>query len=295
MADDEGGLKKHDQLAKQILEALLEPLCRVKPQFEVTSAAQWIDVASEPMELDEATWDEAGFLGKMACLTCAFECYQAVLTLDEWHDCLSKRTLWQNHRVRQARRAKQTPPIMPFLWILCARPCQDLLDELGFGPCPGWPKGVYAGPTALMVSVVVIPELPKDKDTLFLRLLGRPAQRDEALQDTTSLAHDNPLFILGQSILDEIRQRQSLQWEPTMSTLIDRYRETIRQVRQEGRQEGLRAAVERLLARRFPEQASWSSLLDTVQAASWEAVLDDLLTANDAPAAVAILQRAAQA
>ena len=126
MTDDAGGLKPHDQLAKQILEAVLEPLCQVKPQFEVAATAQWIDVASEPFDLDEDAWARAGTLGRMARLVSAFECYQGALTLDEWHDCLSKRTQWHNHRTRQAKRAKQPPPVMPFLWIICAQRCPKL-------------------------------------------------------------------------------------------------------------------------------------------------------------------------
>ena len=42
--DDAGGSKPHDHLAKQILEAVLEPLCSVKPQFEVVAAAQAVPV-----------------------------------------------------------------------------------------------------------------------------------------------------------------------------------------------------------------------------------------------------------
>ena len=312
--DDSGSAKPHDHLAKQILEAVLEPLCSVKPQFEVVAAAQWIDATSEPLDLDESVWQQAGVLGRMARLPSAFECYQNVLTMHEWHDCLSKRTQWHNHRVRAAKKAKLPPPQMPLLWILCARPCARLLRKLDFGACDGWPSGFYAGPTALMTCVVVIPELPNDPDTLSLRLMGRPAQRDEALLQASLLDRDDLLFMLAQSILDETKLRQTNRWEPTMSTLIDRYRETVRQVRlegiqegiqagrlegrqegiQAGRHEGMRAVVERLLVRRFPEQAAWASLLDAVQAPAWDAILDDLLAANDAPAAVAVLQRASQ-
>ncbi len=46
------------------------------------------------------------------------------------------------------------------------------------------------------------PDLPKDDDTLFLRLLGRPTERDEALLQSASLPPDDPLFVLVQSILD---------------------------------------------------------------------------------------------
>jgi hypothetical protein len=54
----------------------------------------------------------------------------------------------------------------------------------------GWPRGFWAGPRLLAMGVVVLSELPRRRDTLLLRLLGRGRVLREAIDDLKALPAD---------------------------------------------------------------------------------------------------------
>ena len=65
------------------------------------------------------------------------------------------------------------PPVpLPPLWVLSAGRPGRALEEFGFAPLPGWEEGVQAAPAGFGLRLVVLPELPRARDTLLLRLLG---------------------------------------------------------------------------------------------------------------------------
>ena len=55
--------------------------------------------------------------------------------------------------------------------ISAGRP-RTAIEELAFRPIVGWPTGVYSTLSPFKTNLMVVSELPKDRSTLLLRLLG---------------------------------------------------------------------------------------------------------------------------
>jgi hypothetical protein len=54
----------------------------------------------------------------------------------------------------------------------------------------GWPAGFWEGPPAAPLHVVVLRSLPRVRETLLLRLMGRGATLQEAVRDLRALPDD---------------------------------------------------------------------------------------------------------
>jgi len=81
------------------------------------------------------------------------------------------------------------PWVRPMLWHICAGKPEGVLEEFSYVPAriSGWYHSVARG---LRVYIIVIGELPKTRDTLLLRLLGRGRVRREALRGLCRLPFD---------------------------------------------------------------------------------------------------------
>jgi hypothetical protein len=62
-----------------------------------------------------------------------------------------------------------------------------VLRGYGFVAAPAFPAGFYEAPEALSVGVVVLRELPRERSTLLLRLMGAGAVLKEALEELSQL------------------------------------------------------------------------------------------------------------
>ena len=91
---EEAPHKLHDHLAKQILEAALDPLCKVELERGVTAQVHAIDAVSQPRAHPKIPWSQAGLLGRMAQQVCAFEHYHEPPDDEELELCISRRFLW---------------------------------------------------------------------------------------------------------------------------------------------------------------------------------------------------------
>ncbi|WP_437758955.1 hypothetical protein [Sorangium sp. So ce1389] len=80
----------------------------------------------------------------------------------------------------------------PFLWIISTGRPAAVLDGLRVTPMAGWPAGVYEGPGLLRTVVVVLGELPRERSTLLIRLMGGGRVLREAIEDLRRLPEDAP-------------------------------------------------------------------------------------------------------
>ena len=84
-------------------------------------------------------------------------------------------------------RAPGSPPIA-VLWALSTGRPKEVMRGFAFRPLRKWPAGVYAGPLpAIPFRIVVLSELPEDRTTLPLRLLGRGATLRRAVRELMAL------------------------------------------------------------------------------------------------------------
>lgn len=111
--------------------------------------------------------------------------------------------------------AKLTEPKLKFCWIIIALTSIKTLESYQAKPHLEWGKGVYLLPTVERMGAVIIPELEKSQDTLWLRTLGKEKVLKEAFVETIDLPSDHPkrnaIIDLGRSYYDFLNDQPELQ------------------------------------------------------------------------------------
>lgn len=234
-----GAAVKDDALSKVGLEALLEPFVQVSVQHEVQPPAQYVDlyVTSPPAE-PEAMARALGLLGRIAAAPCLLEPFGGTISAEEAESCVRKQ-LTLRHAL--ALRGEQDPRLP--LWLLSVGRPASVLSGFGLRAAEGWPAGVYRGPAAMDLWVVVLRELPAGADTLALRVLGDRELRESVARELAALPRESP----ARDALDRMlyRWRRWLLGRPEdeMDRVeMARFRELVRaheeSLREEGRAEG---------------------------------------------------------
>ncbi|MFT3772041.1 MAG: hypothetical protein QM820_42080 [Minicystis sp.] len=290
-----------DQLGKRIGREALGPSGTTAAHDEISPDAQHADLRHEPDPARQAERARLGLLGRLAAMVCLIEIYSHAPGEDEVLACVGKliafrqkraRTLRQQ-RARDGRGPKQVRrSVKPFLWIIAAGRPTTVLAELGSTPAPGWPVGVYFGPRLFRVGLVVASELPRERDTLLVRLMAAGPLLAEAVEDLGALPVDAHERVVAEQIL--LTLQHALAHKPSRTPeeqefVVTMYK-TWADARKEGRTEEaarnlltvLRArgigvpdaARERILAQKDPERLErW--LEKAATAASISEVVDD--------------------
>ena len=107
-----------------------------------------------------------------------------------------------------------------------------------------WPTGVYRQCRLIPLGVVVLDELPEERETLTLRLLGRGRTLKRAVAELRGLAEDDPLRTPVLTLLEKWRiiMEPALELDPqdqeVVMNAIKTYQQWSEERRQEGRLEG---------------------------------------------------------
>lgn len=135
-----------------------------------------------------------------------------------------------------------------------------MIERYWMRPMTGWPAGFWEGPPAAPLHVVVLRSLPRVRGTLLLRLMGRGATLQEAIQDLHALPEDAWERQVSMRLLVTFRfeiPQDSLEAEEmkTLREIKAMYAEWEQQIKAEARREMLCEQ----LGERFgtlPEEAS---------------------------------------
>ncbi|NEP77520.1 MAG: hypothetical protein F6K39_04650 [Okeania sp. SIO3B3] len=257
----------YEQLAQEYLEELLTG------NFETSC-----DVASEVREIDEyfipvipppKDSKILGLLGQMAATTSIYETFRNPPQPLEILDCQAKLNFVISQQKRKAKRenTSYSETECPFLWILCPS-CSDRLIE-GFGAKPDssgkWPTGVYFWPEFQNTGLVAINELPIDRDTLWLRVLGKDRTQEQAFLELIALPKSHPLqenvieFLASWYVKIRFRANENIdeddrELSTRKSPVFLRLREEIlEQGRRAGRQKGFRESFRESSPKNFRE------------------------------------------
>jgi hypothetical protein len=178
-----------DHLAKNLLRDVFALVGAADTEVEVPAGdAQRLDLwhVPDPDLLRAHPEIEPGLLRTMAETPGAVEIYSAAPDVDDLHDVLRKRFQW-HHALELRARARL--PLAP-VWILCAGRPDGLLQRFAFAPVPG-AAGLYAPAGAgWELRLVAVGDLPRERATILLRLLGSAAVRRRAFQDLAALPPD---------------------------------------------------------------------------------------------------------
>ncbi len=260
----------HDQFAKQYLAGLLEPLGTVEISREVSPEIRQVDVFFAPAPT--ANPHQLGLLGQMVERTCLLEAFRNQPTPTELRTCILKLIAVQTEQQRQSRRDRQQleEENLASLWVLTPSVSAGLIATARAEPArEKWPKGIYFLADIFKTAIVAINQLPTTPETLWVRILGKGATQQQAINELLALAVEHPFRMktLEQISMWRINiesiQNISEEDRELMMNLSPAYVEwrqaTLQEGRLEGRQEGRlegrlqerRLFVENLLRIRF--------------------------------------------
>ncbi len=245
----------HDQFAKDYLGGLLELYGEVTSPLELASEVRQIDIWFVPSNSTGVDRANLGLLGRLTQNSCLLEPFSSAVKTDEICNCLLKLLLVRNNVQRAADRNKQ--PIskgeLPQLWILTPTASKAVLEGVkAEQDLTHWLPGVYLMGKDLGTGIVVIHQLPRQPETLWLRLLGKGKVRERAIAELEALPEDNPLQNRALESLRSLKAileaRRDLSQNEDDRRLIVRlspiYLSQLAEAKQEGIQEGMQQGIQ---------------------------------------------------
>lgn len=253
----------YDEFSKSYLKELLQPLGNVETSRKVPAEIREIDVYFAPSSQSPQGRMQIGLLGRLALEPVSIEPFRNAATRSEIRSCMGKLfTLFAEMERNSKTRVLESS--LPRLWILTPTASKAILG--GFNATldeNNWGKGVYFLGDALKSVVIVIHQLPRTPDTLWLRILGRGKVREQAVRELEALPESNALrkkaIELLLSLKTTLEVREDLKKDKDERKLIMQlsplYEQKLAEVKLIGQQEGVQAErrtiIENLLKVRF--------------------------------------------
>ncbi|MCW6034951.1 hypothetical protein K4A83_01510 [Spirulina subsalsa FACHB-351] len=243
----------HDQFAKQYLTELLSPLGTVESNKEIAPEVRYIDIFFTPNTSNNSHRERLGLLGEMTRTPALFEPFRNAITRTEMRTCLIKLFTLQGELERQANR--QNTPVnedeLPRLWIFTPTASVDFLNSFNASTDEeNWGSGIYFCGEGFKAAFIVIHQLPRTPETLWLRVLGRGNVQKQAVEELDNLPENDPLreniLELVQAMIAILEKRQrkaealNVEEQELIMNLLEMYAEIKAEVREEGKAEGLR-------------------------------------------------------
>jgi hypothetical protein len=233
---------RFDQFGKQMVRAALETRGPVETDAEVPADTRRIDLWFMPDPAHESVPDHLGVLGRIASGPSTLEFFHNTPSGDELAACLIK-----HGEFRHFLSLRRTPPPVPTQWVISSGRPSSGIDGLWLRPITGWPLGFYEGPPLLWNRLVVVNELPVDRDTLLVRLLGAGAVLKQAITELKELQAAAPERTLALPILLRLRftvpSDRAKQTADDQEFLMDT-QDIVETWRREAVQEGIKQGVQ---------------------------------------------------
>ncbi|MBO3462988.1 DUF4351 domain-containing protein [Aetokthonos hydrillicola Thurmond2011] len=244
----------HDKFAKDYLEELLKDYGEVKPSEKVSGEIKEIDVVFTPFQQQTLNLQVLGLLGRFAEYPALMEPFRNAASSDEICDCLIKllEVRAQLRREAKANNTKLEEWKIPKLWVLTPTASVARLSAFNVKQEQGWLSGVYFLGDALRTAIVVIHQLPKTPETLWLRVLGRGSVQSQAIAELSELQLNHPYRQAALELVYNLRENLRINQHLTkddqelvmrLEPLYQKDREQakfegLEQGREEGRQQG---------------------------------------------------------
>ena len=196
-----------------ILQSLTETNPRVMVNPEIIAEAQLVDVLFEP-NLEQSR-ESLGLLGEFLFVPGIIQALRWSPNAWTMRKCLQQWLIWDSADHGSIIPVDEEPvyeeeededydyddenddddepeEVTKILLTLVPSLNPELISGFGLRPSGHQIPGIYEYPPAYHATVVVTSELPRDRSTLWLRLLGRgPMQRD-AIEDLIALSPSDP-------------------------------------------------------------------------------------------------------
>jgi hypothetical protein len=218
---------KHDEFAKDLLKAILEPYGRVQIDRVVTNELRKIDVFFTPAGAapEDPTLQ---LFWKCATQGASFEPFRSPVREHEVRSTMGKLFDVHAEMRREAHRDKRKPhktKELPQLWIITPTMSQEKLEDVSaVKGGKDWVEGFYLLGKTFRTGVIVVHKLPKTPETVWFRTLGRGKVQQEAIDEIAALPKDSvyrqkvlELFVSLKVNLENSTDRDSDEMELIMS------------------------------------------------------------------------------
>ncbi len=276
-------LRFFDRFGKRLLHRGLSSLGVVHTNQDVTPESQAIDTWFEPDPLRlEELGRKLGALGRLlGSSPSMFELFHNAPSVVALRSCIRKQLTHDQSRAVEARRLGRRPPPLPWLCVISAGRPKSVIADYGMAPVRDCPGGFWQRSKADALTLISLGDLPRVRETLFLRLMSKGSTLLEACDEVDRLPRDAWERETAGALLVEVRAKMEQtrreltefdkeflmrtegvyeQWEQKVKSagLKAGLRRGRKEGREEGREEGLgagrlveaRSALRRVLARR---------------------------------------------
>jgi hypothetical protein len=236
----------HDDFSKTYLTELLSVIGKAIPNRPLKAETHFADLW---FELDPKLASERsrlGLLGELLDRDSLIEVFRNPATNTEIRTCQGKFSRLESELIRKAKRQKQPPPgeDLPHIWLIMPTASDTVLD--GFGLSPTATSGVYNFRDLQHMSLIIVHQLPKTEETLWLRILGREGNQKRAIEELTQHPKDQALYANIEELLTNYRaileKRRKL--TPEDEELIMNLSAAYLQKQQEWKEEGIQVGIQ---------------------------------------------------
>ena len=255
----------HDDFVKEYLPELIKDYGVVSAGKKVASQTKEIDVFFQPHNKINNDNHQLGLLRNLLHTTCLFEVYRNSVTANQIMECIGKLVDTQTLIAREKRKAQQNDNQVN-LWILTPTLSDRILNSFKAQKDKNWEDGIYFLPSALSTRIIVIHRLPVNRETLWLRMLGKGKVQENAIGELNALSKDNSyrdsvlelvsnLFTMLQ-LNKEKRQQLTKDDQELIMKLSPIYTARLDEARQEGIQQGVQQGIQQGVQQGVQQEAT---------------------------------------
>ena len=205
--------KPFNWFAQGVADGALRKTGTIAFEHPVVSGDLAIDIWFQPDPTMEALRQSAGLLGRLASIVCVIEPFSEAPRLHHLNDCVARvfllhRLLRRRARGDRAVDEETSLTVVPRLVIVSAGRPETAMAGWTMQPMSGdpWPThGLYASASAAGPWLVIVPELPRTRDTLLVRMMGRDDTLRAAIDDLDALEADAPERHIVAPLLRELK------------------------------------------------------------------------------------------
>jgi hypothetical protein len=198
---------RHDEFAKSYLTELLSTIGKATPNKSIRSESREADLWFEPNPKAQSKRAELGLLGQLLTSSCLIEVFRDPADASETRSCLGKLFDREAEIQRQAKRRSKNLPEekLPCLWLIMPTASVEIRES--FGVMPTDTPGVYQFPKGYRAGLIVVHQLPKTEETLWLRILGRAGNQRQAIEEFIQQPVTNELRASIEELLTDYRAK----------------------------------------------------------------------------------------
>ena len=193
----------HDDFAKAYQTKLLSTIGKATPNHPLKNETRLADLWFEINPKFAERRAELGLLGELLTRDALIEVFRNPATPVEIRTCQSKLSTLETELLNKAKRNKETVSEYQLpLWLIMPTASENIHE--GFGPIGTEISGVYHFPSLQRTGLIVVHQLPKTENTLFLRVLGRAGEQRRAIEEV--VRHPvSPLYTSIEELLANYR------------------------------------------------------------------------------------------